>query len=145
MLFLLLPLLLAAALPSTAQARAFKPIKPTKHRATRQAASPINKLKKDAALGDPQAQYQLALKYDRGAGMPKDSQTSAAWLRAAADQGQAQAQLKLGQKYEVGDGVKLNEEIALQWYAAAAEQGIEEAATALQRLYRKQQEEASNE
>ncbi len=133
MLFLLFSVLFVLSTAS-AKARVTEPQTPAR---TAEERTPINALRKNAASGDPDAQYQLARRYDRGAGMPKDPQMAAVWLLAAAQQGHATAQFYLGVKYEKGDGVTADSEIALQWYAEAEKGGISQAKQAFDKLYAK--------
>ncbi|MDQ5940528.1 MAG: uncharacterized protein QG632_254 [Candidatus Dependentiae bacterium] len=141
MLFLLFSVffLLSAA---SAKARVTEPRTPAR---TEEDRTPINTLRKNAASGDPDAQYQLARRYDRGAGMQKDPRMAAVWLLAAAEQGHATAQFYLGIKYENGEGVPANSTIALQWYAEANKGGIPRAKQAFDELYAKVNNRTNNE
>jgi TPR repeat protein len=78
----------------------------------------------NAARGDAQAQYRLALLHERGVEVERDRDTAAKWYRRAAEQGHARAQFKLASYYRQGrlNGVDLAE--AKRWYAQAADQGL---------------------
>lgn len=108
-------------------------------------AQRIATLKKQAANGDPKAQYRLAGHYLAGAGVPQNTNEALAWFRKAAEKGNAGSQYMLGQLYEDGgpcgpavkqpDGyfqagpviadaaIPKNFTLAAKWYRKAAEQG----------------------
>src|SRR6201987_880426 len=50
-----------------------------------------------ADLGDPSAQYNLALMYERGEGVPKDYREASRWLAKAADQDLVPAMMDLAE------------------------------------------------
>ena len=58
-------------------------------------AQNIAELKKQAAAGDANAQFNLGAAYYSGNGVPKDAAESVRWWRKAAAQGDAQAQSNL--------------------------------------------------
>ena len=70
----------------------------------------------------PEAQYNLAMKYALGQGVPQDYEEAARMFRAAATQGMAAAQYNFAQMYASGQGVSQDDEEAARWYRAAAEQ-----------------------
>ena len=78
----------------------------------------------NAARGDAEAQYRLALLHERGVEVERDLAAAAKWYRRAAEQGHARAQFKLASYYRQGrlNGVDLAE--AKHWYARAADQGL---------------------
>ena len=76
-----------------------------------------------ADVTDAKAQFELAQKYDRGVGQPRDPGQASAWARKAADQGYAPAQFMLGMMYKRGDGVAQDVPEALRLLRLAAEQG----------------------
>ena len=92
-----------------------------------------------ATGGDPEAQYELALRHDNGqdpAGeQGRDAVEAARWYRLAANQGHAGAQLHLGLLYDSGDGVEKNEALAAQWYRKSADQGNADAQVNLGLMY----------
>jgi len=87
-----------------------------------------------AELGDAEAQYNLGVMYDQGAGRPRDLAAAASWYRKAAEQGFMDAQTNLGIMYLDGLGVERDPLAAAHWLALAAAQGDEEAASYLQSL-----------
>lgn len=94
------------------------------------------KWKKEAAEGKAEAQFELALMYERGNGVTKDVAEAAKWYRAAAEQGFAKAQTNLGICYRNGEGVTRDYAEALKWYKKAAEQGRAVARTHIGDMYR---------
>jgi len=88
-----------------------------------------------AESGDVVAEYNLALLYYAGQGLPQNDVEAARWFRKAAEQGDAQAQFELGQLYEDGRGVVRDGVEAAQWYRKSAEQGYVYAQSQLGFLY----------
>src|SRR5262249_58229315 len=62
-------------------------------------------LRTAAIAGDMSAQYQIAVRFGEGRGVPRDERQAAHWLEIAAKQGLAPAQIRLGGYYERGIGV----------------------------------------
>ena len=87
------------------------------------AAQDIDDKIRAAESGDPIAQYNLALRYFKGEGVPQNDAEAAKWYRLAAAQGNAGAQFNLGGIYDTGKGVAENDAEAVKWYRLAAEQG----------------------
>ena len=79
-------------------------------------------------------QYNLAVRYARGEGVPKDLGKAAELFRKAADQGNADAQDNLGMLYENGRGVPKDLDKAAELYKKAADQGNQHAIVNLTRL-----------
>ena len=75
-----------------------------------------------AEKGDVVAEYNLALLYYAGQGLPQNDGEAARWFRKAAEQGDAPAEFELGQLYEDGRGVTPDAVEAAQWYRKSAEQ-----------------------
>ena len=73
-----------------------------------------------AKQGDPDAQYNLALKYDKGQGVAQDYKEAVRWYRLAAKQGLAEAQNNLGVMYGLGQGVLQDHIRAHMWFNIAA-------------------------
>lgn len=88
-----------------------------------------------ATAGDNRAQYNLAVLYDRGIGVPQDYAEAANWFLVAAEGGHLDAQANLGFVYEQGHGVVQNHGEAAKWYRAAAERGDVAAQANLGTLY----------
>lgn len=76
-----------------------------------------------AEQGDASAQFELALRYDSGQGVPQDQAESVKWLRRAAGQGFVEAQYNLGCMYDSGEGVPQDHAEAVDWFRKAAENG----------------------
>jgi len=90
-----------------------------------------------AELGDVEAQFNLGVMYDEGAGVDKDLATAAGWYRKAAEKGFVDAQSNLGMMYYHGQGVPCDYRKASTWFRKAASQGDEEASYYLKQISRK--------
>ena len=97
--------------------------------------SPLEDLTRCAQQGQVSAQFNLAVKYWAGIGIPADDIEAVRWYRSAAEQGLALAQVSLGFMYATGDGVPEDDAEAARWYRLAAEQGIASAQLDLGRMY----------
>ena len=75
-----------------------------------------------AEQGLPRAQYNLAVMYANGEGVPEDDVEAVKWYRKAAEQGDAGAQYNLAVMYANGEGVPEDDVEAVKWYRKAAEQ-----------------------
>lgn len=73
-----------------------------------------------AEKGSREAQFNLAVMYDDGMGIPEDNAEAAKWYRKAAENGFPQAQLILGIMYVEGEGVPEDTEESLNWLLKAA-------------------------
>jgi len=71
-----------------------------------------------AELGDAEAQFNLGVLYDEGAGVDRDLATAADWYRKAAEQGAYNRYYNLGFLYENG-GFGLSKDYiqAYKWYS----------------------------
>lgn len=79
-----------------------------------------------AQQGDPHAQYQLALLYQTGNGVPQDDVQAVRWMTAAAEQHLPMAELALGLAYDRGlDGVTIDYAVAAKWLS----QGLDDIKT----------------
>jgi TPR repeat protein len=87
-----------------------------------------------AELGDVEAQFNLGVMYDEGAGVEKNLTTAASWYRKAAGQGFMDAQTNLGIMYFHGQGVPRDYREAMKWFQQAAGQGDQEAAGYLKKI-----------
>jgi TPR repeat protein len=76
-----------------------------------------------ANLGDPRAQYDLAVLYDNGLGVPQSDAEALRWYTRAADQGDARAQYNLGLMYMNGQGVEPNLVLAYYWVSLSVAHG----------------------
>jgi hypothetical protein len=73
--------------------------------------------------GDPIAQYNLALLYLDGHGVPQSTEEAANWFRRAAEQDYTEAQHNLGAMYGSGQGVKRDYVQAYKWLNICAAKG----------------------
>ena len=87
-----------------------------------------------AELGDVEAQYNLGVLYDEGAGVEQDLAVAADWYRKAAEQGFIDAQTNLGTMYYYGQGVPCDYREAAKWFQLAADQGDSEASSYLDKI-----------
>ena len=85
-------------------------------------------LRDAVAGGEPNAQYELAMRLFEGRGLPRDQPAAARWFERAASLGLAPAQYRLGSMYEKGTGVTRDPAAAKRWYLKAAEAGNARAA-----------------
>lgn len=89
---------------------------------------------KEARIGDPVAQYDVALMYANGLGVGKNVSQAFTWTKAAAEKGHIAAQYLLGSAYSGGLGTPKDEQKALSWFLKAHERGSEKAAFRLARI-----------
>lgn len=85
-----------------------------------------------AEQGQSQAQYELAMSYQRGQEVAQDYAEAVKWLEKAAGQRHLEAELQLGMMYFSGQGVARDNVRAAEWFRRVAEQ---KAATASRPLY----------
>ena len=124
---------MAKAPPSTSEQRSFKTAVAAYGRGElTEAASGFRTL---AEAGNTDAQFNLALMYMRGEGVPKDAVEAVHWYRRAAAQGNPNAQLNLGACYVHSTGVREDLAEAARWYHCAAEQGDADSQYNLAMLY----------
>lgn len=90
-----------------------------------------------AERGDAKAQYNLALMYDSGKGIPQDDAEALRWYHEAAEQGYAAAQYNLSMVYLFGKGTPQDSVTAYKWIILAAANGEEHAEDALPKLAEK--------
>ncbi len=76
-----------------------------------------------AARGNPAAQVEIASRFAKGTGVPKNLKKAAQWYNRAAAGGFAPAQYRLAALYERGQGMKKDLGMARTWYRRAAELG----------------------
>ncbi len=89
---------------------------------------------KEARIGDPTAQYDVALMYANGVGVGKNISQAFTWTKAAAEKGHTAAQYLLGSAYFGGLGAPKNEQKALTCFLKAYEHGSEKAALKLAKV-----------
>jgi localization factor PodJL len=92
-------------------------------------------LRSAALAGNPAAEYELAVRYAEGRGVPPSIEQAVHWFERAANHGLAPAQYRLGSLYEKGQGVKKDLEAARRLYTAAANKGNGKAMHNLAVLY----------
>lgn len=83
----------------------------------------LNELRPLAEKGDAIAQYNLAIMYTKGQGLPQDYTEAAKWYQKAADQGNSDAQFLLGYLYYEGQRVPQDYTEAIKWFHKAAYHG----------------------
>lgn len=76
-----------------------------------------------ADAGDPLAQFNLAVMFDRGEGTDRDTNRAVAWYHIAAEQGVVAAQYQLGIIYSEGLSVPADHDMAVYWLSQAAARG----------------------
>ena len=89
---------------------------------------------KEARIGDPVAQYDVALMYANGVGVGKDVEQAFSWTKASAEKGHTVAQYLLGSAYSSGLGTPKDWQKALFWFFRSYEHGNEKAALKLGRI-----------
>ena len=77
-----------------------------------------------AVEGDHKMQYQLALKYEKGWGCPKNEVMAANWYKKAADSGDKWAMCRLARCYEFGIGLEVDVKAAAKLHKKAAALGV---------------------
>lgn len=82
-------------------------------------------LERAAKLDHPNAQYNLAVMYQKGDGVEKDMQKALFWYEKAAEANLAIAQYNLGMLYFEGTVVPKDEKKAKELWQKAANQGLE--------------------
>ena len=92
-------------------------------------------LRPRAEQGDAVGQFNLALMYSKGKGVPQDNSEAVKWYRKAADQGYAAAQYNLALLYEKSLGAARDDAEATRLYRAAPEQGLADAQNNLCGMY----------
>lgn len=96
------------------------------------AADGIDQLLRAANQGNADAQYDLALAYSDGHGVPENINEAVKWYRRAAEQGNTSAEVILGTYYVGGvahdEGVDDNV-MAYMWFSLSASAGVEEGRT----------------
>ncbi|KAF9976594.1 hypothetical protein BGZ73_008265 [Actinomortierella ambigua] len=89
----------------------------------RNSSDPVPWLRRSAKQGNVMAQYELAILYHVGRGVPMSKRRAVKWFRRAAEQGHPGAQFYLGMLFDIGQGVPKSMLTAFNWYSKAAEQG----------------------
>lgn len=76
-----------------------------------------------AEAGNPAAQSDLGVMYEKGQAVSQDYEEAARWYRMAAEQGYAPAQFNLARMYGLGHGVPRDYVYAYMWLSLAAADG----------------------
>jgi putative methionine-R-sulfoxide reductase with GAF domain len=95
----------------------------------------VNPILNRASAGDSIAQYEMAVRYADGKGVPQNYQDAMAWFAKAAAHANEKAQWKLGLGYMKGIGVPQDEGKAVDWFKRAANGGDVRAQSALSEVY----------
>ncbi len=98
-------------------------------------AAPNSELVRKANQGDPDAQYQLALSYQKNTDAPKNTQDAFYWLQQAANNDNQLAMLPLAQAYLNGTGTKVDTTQGLYWLTRLAILGDAQAQYQLGKTY----------
>ena len=85
---------------------------------------PFDVMQAYAAAGDPSAQFNLALAYQKGEGTAKDAARAVEWYRKAAAAALPEAQFNLGVLFANGVEVPRDDKEAAKWIYAAAQNGV---------------------
>ena len=88
-----------------------------------------------AHSGDAKARHDLAERYDKGHGLPRNDSLAFKYYHLAARQGHAESQYKLAQFYRQGRGTSRSPRRARSWLTAASERGHAAAQSALGRMF----------
>lgn len=93
-----------------------------------------------AEAGDANAQFDVAIHYQLGRGVPQDYDTAMKWCLRAAEQGHARAQFNIGSFHFHGLCVQADPKEAMRWYELAARNGDPELLYSIGHLVEKQHE-----
>jgi hypothetical protein len=79
-----------------------------------------------AEAGQPEAMYQLAMKYENGRDLPKNDAQAAVWYRKASDSGHGASMFYLGGLYAAGRGVPKDLTEAYKWLDLSSKHGFKD-------------------
>lgn len=96
----------------------------------------LSKIKREAKLGQLDAQFKLGKRYEKGEGLDQSDIEALKWYEKAAAQGHEQASLATGFFYRHGRGTSIDQDKALTYYKKAADLGNLMAAHNLGLIYR---------
>jgi uncharacterized protein len=82
-------------------------------------ATALDEWKPLAEEGYSKAQYNIAIMYDNGQGVPQDYEQAFKWYAMSAEQGYVNAQLNLAGMYYRGEGVPQDYKLAYVWVTIA--------------------------
>jgi hypothetical protein len=94
----------------------------------------LAELRNLADHGDADAQWQMAVRYHNGEGVPQDDAQAMQWFQLAADQGNVASQAALGAYYWAGRGVPEDLVKAYMWSTIALRGGDENSNARLEGL-----------
>ena len=94
----------------------------------------LQDLRKMAEQGDPDAQWNLGVRYHHGDGVPQNDAVAVKWFQRAAEQGYVLAQGALGADYWAGRGVPKDLSKSYFWSSLAMAQGDETSKSRLEGL-----------
>ena len=97
-------------------------------------ATALKEWKPLAEQGDATAQFNLALMYSNGDGVPQDYEEAVRWYTLAAEQGDAQAQYNVAVSFYKGEGVIKDIVYAHMWKNISASNGLDVAREHLKTL-----------
>lgn len=100
-------------------------------------AERVTDLAKLADNGDPAAEYEIAMMYTHGSGVPKNATEARKWLERSAGHGNVAAQYELGLALRDGRGGIQDYRGAVKWINLAAEAGYGRAQLELGIMYRR--------
>lgn len=86
-----------------------------------------SQLEAKAKKGDVNAQYDLAVCYQKGLGITVNNKMAFTWFKKAAEKGSRYAQFNLGECYLKAIGTPVNEQLAFHWYQNALKNGNKDA------------------
>jgi TPR repeat protein len=95
----------------------------------------VNPILNRANAGDSNAQYEMAVRYADGEGVPQNYRDAMAWFAKAAANANEKAQWKLGLGYMKGIGVPQDESTAAEWFKRASNRADIRAQSALSEIY----------
>ena len=79
-------------------------------------------LKNAANLGNAEAQYNLALCYQQGTGVPKNDTLANSWMLKSANKGWTDAQSNISSSFSLGRGIRQDDYQAFYWALQCANQ-----------------------
>ena len=100
-----------------------------------QLPDPIRRIIVEARAGNPEAQFNLGVLYQRGEGLPQNDEQAFFWFQSAAEQNYPQAQHNLATAYAEGRGIARNYPKAAEWFAKSAEAGLSQSQFSLGALH----------
>lgn len=83
----------------------------------------------------PEAEFNLAVMYEKGRGVASDTAQALKWHQRAAEDGDLDSQYKVAQTLFYGDGMPQNRVLAAEWYGKSAAQGLAAAQGKLGQIY----------